>query len=161
MFGEWTALLPFFQWCDASMMGEFVRSRAWIFPLIENIHILAMTVLYGSIILVDLRLMNLGMKKQPVSLLARSLNPYTQSGLCIMLATGIPLFTSEAMKAYANGGFHFKIVMLGLALIFQYTLWPSVTRKDQVSPGAGWITAVLSLCLWFGVGAGGRAIGFV
>ncbi len=161
MFGEWKALLPFFRWCDGSMVGEFVRSRAWIFPLIENVHILAMTVLYGSIILVDLRLMNIGMKKQPVALLARTLNPYVQWGIGVMLVTGSLLFASEALKAYNNSGFHFKIVMLGLALIFQYTLWPSVTRKDTISPAVGWLTAILSLCLWFGVGAGGRAIGFI
>src|SRR5258708_38803182 len=120
MFGEWTALLPFFRWCDGSMLGEFVRSRAWIFPVIETIHILAMTVLYGAIILIDLRLMNVGMKKQSVSLLARTLNPYVQGGLWGMLLTGSLLFSSEAMKAYSNDGFHFKMFFLAGALIFQY-----------------------------------------
>jgi len=161
IFDEWTPLLHFFQWCDATRIGEYIRAKTWVFPAIETIHILAMTMLYGAIILVDLRLMNIGMKKEPVALLARSLNPYLQTGIWIMLPTGILLFLSEAMKAYSNSGFHFKIVMLGLALIFQYTLWPRVTRKDHVSPSVGWITGILSLCLWFSVGAGGRAIGFV
>src|SRR5712692_6072895 len=102
MFGEWTPLLPFFKWCDATFIGEFVRSNVWVFPVVETIHILAMTVLYGSIILVDLRLMNIGLRKQPVSLLARSLNPYLQSGIGIMLVSGALLFLSEAMKAYSK-----------------------------------------------------------
>jgi hypothetical protein len=161
IFDEWRPLLHFFQWCDATMIGEFIRARTWVFPVIETIHILAMTVLFGSIILVDLRLMNIGMKKESVPLLAQALNPYLQSGICVMLVTGILLFLSEAMKAYSNSGFHFKIIMLGLALVFQYTLWPAVTRKDKVSAGAGWLTGILSLGLWFSVGVGGRAIGFV
>jgi hypothetical protein len=161
MFSEWTWLLPFFQWCDTTLIGEYIRSKTWVFPVIETIHILAMTVLYGAIILVDLRLMNIGLRKQPVSLLARSLNPYVQSGIALMLLTGTLLFLSEAMKAYSNDGFHFKMFFLGSALIFQYTLWPIVTKKERVSLGLGWATAILSLALWFGVGVGGRAIGFV
>ena len=161
MFREWTALMPFFQWCDASWIGEYIRSKTWVFPVIETLHILAMTVLYGAIILIDLRLMNVGMRKQPVALLARSLNPYVQSGIGLMLFTGALLFSSEAMKAYSNDGFHFKMFFLGSALIFQYALWPRVVKRDHVSLGLGWLTAILSLCLWFGVGVGGRAIGFV
>jgi hypothetical protein len=162
MFSEWKLLLPFFQWADATMLGEWIRSKTWVFPVIETIHILAMTVLYGAIILIDLRLMNIGMRKQSVSLLARSLNPYLQSGIWIMLVTGTMLFMSEAMKAYSNDGFHFKIVVLGAAMLFQYTLWPQVVYKDKIAgSGLAWTTAILSLLLWFGVGVGGRAIGFV
>ena len=161
MFGEWTALLPFFQWCDATFIGEWIRSKTWVFPVIETIHILAMTVLYGSLILINLRLMNIGMRKQPVSLLSRSLKPYVQSGIWIMLASGAMLFLSEAMKAYSNDGFHLKMMFLGSALLFQYTLWPMVTKRDSVPLALGWATAMLSLILWFGVGVGGRAIGFV
>jgi len=161
MFDEWKILLPFFQWADATFIGEYIRSKTWVFPVIETIHILAMTVLYGAIILVDLRLMHIGMKKQSVSLLARTLNPFLQSGIGIMLLSGTLLFSSEAMKAYSNDGFHLKMFFLAGALIFQYLIWPRVTRRDEVSLGLGWVTAILSLCLWFGVGVGGRAIGFV
>src|SRR5262249_53500322 len=136
-------------------------SKTWVFPVIETIHILAMTVLYGAIIVVDLRLMKIGMRKHPVALLAQNLNPFLQSGIVTMLVTGSLLFLSEAMKAYANDGFHFKIFFLSLALLFQYTLWPRVVRKENVPLALGWVTAMLSLILWFAVGVGGRAIGFV
>jgi hypothetical protein len=84
-------------------------------------------------------------------------------GLIIMLGSGFLLFTSEAMKCYVNDGFRFKMAVLVPAVLFQFTLFRSVTRQDDLkrSRSLGWMASVISLVLWFGVGIGGRAIGFV
>jgi len=49
------------------------------------------------------------------------------------------------------------------AIIFQFTLFRWITYKDEDKRPMllGWLVALLSLILWFGVGVGGRAIGFV
>ena len=77
-----------------------------------------------------------------------------------MLITGIGLFLSEPMKLYYSGPFWVKMESLSLALIFTYTLWRKVSLSEQVSPIWSRLAAVVSLILWFGVGAGGRWIGF-
>jgi hypothetical protein len=148
----WQALKPFFVWNDKTWLGQAIAGTIWAFPVIETIHILALTMMFGAIVIIDLRMLGLGMKKQPVSVLAKNLEPYMTWGLLIMLSTGYMLFTSEAMKCFINEGFKFKMEVLFPAIIFQFTLFRWITHKDENKR---------PMILWFGVGVGGRAIGFV
>ncbi len=159
----WESLRPFFQWSDNLWVGHAISSTIWAFPLIETIHILALTIMYGAMIVIDLRLLGLVMRKQSSALLARNLEPYMTWGLIVMLGSGFLLFTSEAMKCYVNDGFRFKMAVLVPAVLFQFTLFRWVTRREEVERPRplGWMVSVASLVLWFGVGVGGRAIGFV
>ena len=157
-------LLPFFQWCDDTMIGAYIRSKTWVFPVIETVHILALTVLFGTALLIDLRLMNAGMRRQPLPLLSRTLRPYMETSLVVILLTGFSLFLSEALKCFGNFGFQFKMVCLFSALLFHYGVVRRFdTSEERVKswPIASKLVAVVSMCLWFAVGVGGRAIGFV
>ena len=159
----WESFKPFFVWSDKTWLGQAISGTIWAFPVIETIHILALTMMFGAIVIIDLRMLGMGMKKQPVSVLAKNLEPYMNWGLAIMLITGYMLFTSEAMKSFINEGFKFKMEVLFPAIIFQFTLFRWITHKDEAKRPRllGWVSALLSLMLWFGVGVGGRAIGFV
>jgi hypothetical protein len=159
----WESLRPFFQWSDSLWVGHAISDTVWAFPLIETVHILALTIMYGAMIIIDLRLLGLVLRKQSTALLARNLEPYMTWSLIIMLGSGFLLFTSEAMKCYVNDGFRFKMAVLVPAVLFQFTLFRPVTRQDDLkrSRPLGWMVSVISLVLWFGVGIGGRAIGFV
>ena len=159
----WQASKPFFEWTDKSWLGQAISGTVWAFPVIETIHILALAMMFASIIIIDLRMMGMGMKKQSVALLTKNLEPYMTWGLVIMLATGYMLFASEAMKCFVNDGFRFKIAILVPAIVFQFTLYRWVTHKDESQRPMllGWVVALISLGLWFSVGVGGRAIGFV
>ena len=107
--------------------------------------------------------MGLVLGKQSTALLTRNLEPYMKWSLVIMLGSGFLLFTSEAMKCYVNDGFRFKMAVLVAAVLFQFTLFRTVTRQDDFNRSRllGWMVSVISLVLWLGVGIGGRAIGFV
>ncbi len=159
----WESLRPIFEWSDNLWVGHAISGSTWAFPFIETIHILALTIMYGAMVILDLRLLGLAMRKQSAALLARNLDPYMTWGLIVMLGSGFLLFTSEAMKCYVNEGFRFKMAVLVPAVLFQFTLFRSVTHKaESERPRAlGWAVSVASLVLWFGVGVGGRAIGFV
>jgi hypothetical protein len=79
-----------------------------------------------------------------------------------MLASGILLFLSEAMKCYGNTSFRVKMLFLFAALSFQFAIYNrTVATEDKVAPTGGKIAAAVALCLWFGVGLAGRAIGFL
>ena len=80
-----------------------------------------------------------------------------------MLVTGYLLFASEALKCYDSPPFRFKMACLILALLFQVTIYHRATTSVDVDkkPGFAKLTAILALVLWFGVGLGGRAIGFL
>lgn len=155
-------LLPFFRWCDETWLGETIRNSRIIFPIVETFHLLALTVLFGAVIVLNLRLCRLIMKNQPVKVLARDLSPWAMSSLAVILVSGVMLFASEAMKCYASVPFQVKMAFLFAALIFHFTVHWKVTRSDR-DPGliSGIFVGGINFLLWFGVGLGGRAIGFL
>jgi hypothetical protein len=144
-------------------MGNWVRDSRWIFPAIEAVHIVALALLFGAILLLNLRLLGLTLKHKPVAQLARELAPWILVSLIIILSSGVLLFASEAMKAYASVPFQVKMLFLFAAMIFHYTIYWKLTRSSDGAIGAVWgkLAAIVSILLWLGVGLGGRGIGFL
>jgi len=151
-------MLAFFEWCEATALGAAIRSSLWMFPVIESAHLLALAVIGGCILIVDLRLLGLAMRDQPVRQLARDVAPWLIGGLAVMITTGITLFLSEAIKCYYSPAFWTKMGALLPALIFTFT----IRRKAVDADRRLWsrCAAVASLTLWSIVGAAGRWIGF-
>jgi len=102
-----------------------------------------------------------GLNKQPVNRVAQQVTPYTLLAIGLMIATGVPLFLSEALKCYDNQAFWFKMGSLLLALIFQFTIHGKVVANDQPPTAGMKAGAAFSMFLWLCVGLGGRAIAFV
>jgi hypothetical protein len=159
----WEAAQPFFVWHSTSTIGNTISGTVWMFPVIETVHILAMAVMFGGMLVLNLRLLGLGMTRQPLPMLAGTLMPFVNWGVAIMLVSGYMMFSSEAMKSYANDGFKFKMMSLATVLIFQYTLYRAIVKKDDAerNKALGAACALFNFLLWFCVGVGGRAIGFV
>ena len=154
--------LPFFQWAEATTIGEVIRDSSWAFAVIESFHLLALSVIGGAVLIVDLRLLGLGLRRQPIADVARDARPWLVGSLIVMLATGVGLFLSEPMKCYASTAFAVKMTCLVLALVFTFTVRMKVTLADEGRVRPAWLklVALVSLALWFGVGASGRWIGF-
>ena len=159
----WEAAYPFFEWHNASWLGQTISGSIWYFPAVETIHILAMCIMFGGLLVLNLRLLGLGMTKQPLPLLAQTLMPFVNWGLVMMLISGYAMFASEALKAFTNDGFKFKMACLAAILIWQYTVYGWLIKQDDAkrNKALGGLAAIVNFVLWFGVGAGGRAIGFV
>lgn len=156
------SLLPLFEWCENAGVGQAIRISTWLFPVIEGIHLLGLCVIGGAILLVDMRLLGLGLRRQPIAELARDSRPFLLGSLAVMLVTGLLLFSSEAVKCYYSPAFWFKMTSLMLAVIFTFTVHQRVTQADDahIGPIKGKLVALISLALWSGVGWGGRWIGF-
>ena len=154
--------LPFFQWAEATTLGEMIRTSTWAFAVIESFHLLALSVIGGAVLIVDLRLLGLGLRTQPIADVARDVRPWLIGSLIVMVVTGVGLFLSEAMKCYASAPFAVKMTCLALAIVFTFTVRAKVTMADEGRVRPHWLklVAVVSLALWFGVGASGRWIGF-
>jgi len=156
------ALWHFAQWSEATPLGRMIRNSEYAFPMIEFVHLAALAVIGGAVLIVDMRLLGFGLKKTSVAGLARDAQPWVTGSLIVMLLTGIALYTSEATKCYASVAFWIKMVSLLLAMIFTYTIKKRVAAGDEktFSQAAGRTVGVVSLALWFGVAWGGRWIGF-
>jgi hypothetical protein len=156
------SLLTFFQWCEASGIGETIRKSSWLFPVIEAIHLLGLGVIGGAVLVVDMRLLGLGLKRQSAAELTRNAQPWLVGSLVLMIITGGLLFLSEAIKCYYHDAFWFKMSCLFLAIVFTFTIQRKVTMSDETRLSPVWskVVAIVSVLLWAGVGIGGRWIGF-
>lgn len=169
------SLLPFIEWCDRTAIAVAIRDSAWLFPVIESVHLLALALLGGAVLIVDLRLLGFGLRRPPLPDLARELRPWMMAGLIAMIVSGVLMFLSEALKCYENPPFRLKMLLLCLALLFTFTVRQRVALSQSVAlsenvalsgPATArgrWparLTAVVSLTLWTGVGLTGRGIGF-
>jgi len=155
-------LLPFFEWCETLWLGQFVVGSNWLFPVIESVHLLALALLGGAILLVDLRLLGLGLTDRPVAELAGDARRWMLAGLAVLILTGIPLFLSEPIKLYYSTAFWIKITTLPIAIAFALTVRTRVTMSDPVRNTARrqQLVGALSIALWITVAAAGRWIGF-
>jgi hypothetical protein len=154
------ATLPFFRWADHTWISMMIRDSTWAFALIEVFHLFGLTLLLGTLTVVNLRLFGWGLGGYPLKLVALDAFPWTLLGMTVSIASGILLFLSEAMKCYASAPFFLKMGLLGAALLFTFTFHRYLTRTDAPSPAASKCAACLSVILWFGVGLAGRAIAF-
>ena len=155
-------LLPYFQAIEAGPIGEAIRESTWLFPFVEAFHLLALAIIGGAVLLVDLRLLGLGLKRQPVAELARDAQPWLVGSLIFMIGSGVPLFMSEAIKCYYSFAFWTKMSALALAIIFTFTVRRRVTLAGDArfSPAVARAVGLISILLWSTVGWGGRWIGF-
>jgi hypothetical protein len=156
------SVLHFFAWCEHSAVGGAIRSSNWLFPVIEAFHLLGLAVIGGAVLVVDLRLFGIGLRRQPVAQLARDAQPWLIASLMVMVATGVLMFMSEAIKCYYHPAFWVKMTSLFLAIVFTFTVHKKVVMADEARMGPLWskLVALVSVMLWSGVGIGGRWIGF-
>jgi hypothetical protein len=127
------------------------------------VHLLALAVIGGAVLIVDLRLLGWTLGRQPVKQVARDAEPFLIGSLFMMLLTGYLLMASlAASKYYVNLAFQLKMVFLLLAIVFTFTVRRWVIYKDdnEITPGMAKIVAIVSVLLWSGVGIMGRGIGF-
>jgi hypothetical protein len=155
-------LLPFIEWVAASPLSKAISTSTWAFAVIESIHLLALSVIGGAVLIVDLKLLGYGIRSQTLPEVARDAQKWFLGSWTVMIVTGLLLFWSEPQKLYYSTPFAVKMTCLLLGTIFALTVRRRVALagEDRVSPRVMKLVAIVSLGLWFGVGAGGRWIGF-
>lgn len=150
----------FFEWLTTSPWANAMNGPEWAFPLVQSLHFIGFAFSIGTIAIVDLRLLGLGMRRQSAAELAADLNPWTWGGFAMMLITGPLMFSADAVAYHNNPSFQFKMVCLLLAFLFHFTVHRRATRSGTL-PLAAKFAGALSLLLWTAVVAGGRMIAFV
>jgi hypothetical protein len=141
-------------WAQAMVSAE------WVFPAVQSLHFIGFALSIGTIAIVDLRLLGLGMRRQTAAELAGDLNRWTNIGLAVMLTTGPLMFSADAVTYHYNPSFRFKMTCLTVALLFHFTLHRYVVKHGS-STIAAKLAGGFSLLLWSSVLAGGRFIAFV
>jgi hypothetical protein len=149
----------FFLWLDHSALATLIRASTWAFAALEVIHLFGLTLLLGTLSVLDLRLLGAGLRDQSISQIAADTSPFTMIGLATSALTGVVLAVAEANRLYESGPFLIKMILFVLAVAFTFTFNRRLNTREPsriAALGGG----ILSLLLWFGVGFAGRAIAF-
>ncbi len=153
-------LRAFLQSIVDSRFVDALNSVEWGFPVVQSFHFIGFALLIGTITIVNLRLLNVGMQRQSAADLARDLAPWTWTGLILIFITGPIMFTTNAVGYTFNPSFRLKMTLLALGIISYAAVYRRL-KRGGVSPGAGKLVAGLSLVIWSGVVFAGRFIAFV
>src|SRR5213594_718827 len=156
------SLLDLFGWLQYSPLITAMRSSPWFFPVVATIHLMGLALIGGAVLVVDLRLLGLGLRSQPVAGLAHDADQWLRRGLVVMVTTGILLFMCFATKYYYLTFFWVKMASLIAVIIFTWSVHRRVAMAGdaEVRPVWGKLVALVSLLLWTTVAVGGRYIGF-
>lgn len=157
-------LEEFCNWLSGTWLGMIVSER--FFPQIESIHVIALAGVFGSIAIVDLRLLGLAQRHLSITYLSNQVLPWVWRSFILAAITGTLMFIGNATTYYHNVPFRLKVVMLVLIAvnmaIFQFGTFRNVSAWDTGPPATGArVAGAISLLLWVGVIATGRWIGFV
>ena len=137
-----------------------LNTNEWAFPVCEVLHILGFAIGIGTITMINIRLMGLGLKKETPAELWKGTFPWTLGGLAMVLITGPLIFSSDPNMYLRNEGFRFKITMLVLALLFHFTIYRKIALT-KTSGGAAVMAGLVSVLLWMSVIFGGIFIAFL
>jgi len=153
-------------WLEHRPFAIAIAESTWFFPIVETIHVLALTVVVGSVAMMDMRLLGVGNKDRPASEVIRSSLPWAWSAFAVAFTAGSLMFSSKATSYYVNVPFRIKVVCLVLAalnmLVFHLFTARNMPAWDRGKPPLGArLAATFSLTLWVIIVAAGRWVGFV
>ncbi len=150
-------MLPFFQWLESFAFGaESIYTVAFI----NVAHLLALVLFIGALLVVDLRLLGSGMRRQPLSDVVRSAQPWLLGGFAGMFVTGSLQVLGTPMKAYYSDQFWLKMQLLIVAVIMTLAVrWLAAARDE--APAWGKPVGLASILLWSFIAVQGRLIGLL
>jgi len=159
-------LSSWFKSLEDTGLASHIRHSLYFFPFLESVHVMALAVVFGTVTIVDLRLLGLASTSRPFQRLADELLRWTWAGFAVSLITGAIMFTTNA-RVYANNtAFRIKLVLLALAglnmIMFHLTAGRTAAQWEnrRSAPASGRTAAALSIVLWIAIIFAGRVIGF-
>jgi len=158
------AILEICDWLQETPLSYYLRESESVFAYLSITHMVGLTLAGGSIAYLDLRLVGFGLRRSPVSKVAASLLPCMWIGFVMLAVSGALIVISEPVFLYGSWLFRAKMLMMVLAgvnaLVFHYTVFRRVGEWDLAPtvPLQARVTGAISLTLWMGMIAAGRAI---
>ena len=156
-------LLPFFEWMQGTWLSVLFNESVWLSVIVQCVHLVALTVFAGAILVVDVRLLGSGLRKTPLAQVAQDAQPWLIWAFVVLLVTGLPQVVSSALKQYYSPVFWYKMELLLLGLIFTFTVRRKITLADEARLGPVWpkVVGLSSIAIWTGVTIWARLIGLL
>jgi uncharacterized membrane protein len=154
------------EWLQASSLAVFIHKTAWAFTTVEVVHVVAISLVIGTIAIVDLRLLGLASTKRPFTELSRQVLPITWVAFVVAVMAGSLLFISRATEYFVNPVFWIKMALIVLAginmMIFEFITVRGVQQwnLDPTPPPPARLAGGISIACWVLVVVFGRWIAF-
>jgi hypothetical protein len=160
------SLAAFCAWLEQTPMSQTIQATSWVVPTVQSIHILAIALVAGSALMIDLRLMRLFAADQHMKDVAARFLPFVWWPLLVLLATGAIMVVSEPARSLLNPIFALKMTLLAAALtvtaLVPVMQWRDLTFGESPSEhrSACLAIAVVSMLLWSSIIFAGRWIAY-
>lgn len=153
---------------EESALAELVGRSAWLYPVVEIVHVVGFVIFVGCILVFDLRILGL-LRRLPVEDAVGHLTRWARWSLVLVVPSGLVLFIVEATTLAGNPAFRWKLAFMALAAV-NAALFHGVTwRRAELGRHPAWsgevplpvparLAAVASMLLWFSVLAWGTLI---
>jgi len=155
-----------FQWLESWPVSVGIRESSWMFPAFESVHVIAITLVVGSVMVVDLRVLGLASRSERVTELSEAILPWTWGAFVVALISGFFMFAAKAHTYFGNLSFQTKLVLMAAAflnmLMFHFIPYRSVQSWNDGAPAPtlAKLACGMSLILWVSIVLMGRWIGF-
>jgi type III secretory pathway component EscS len=158
----WEGLLPFFGWMETTVLGEIGKTYGAVFAVVEAVHLLAMALLGGAVLISEARLVGLMLSNVPARTVIDKSHRLFVVALLAVILTGVFMACGVAMKIYYLEVFFYKMLVLSAGILFTFFIRRPLLQQDldSISPTVKKCVALSSLLIWFTVAAAGRWIGF-
>lgn len=160
------ALLDFCSWLEHTAFSQLIQSTLWIVPTVQTIHILAIAAVLSSALMIDLRLLGVTGRDQPLARVSARFRLVIWWTLPILLASGSIMIIGEPARSLANFAFQLKMLLLiaaiAVTIAFQWPLnrdsgfWDAPGKRCRAAK----MLAIVSLLLWTGIVFAGRWIAY-
>jgi hypothetical protein len=154
-------------WLQATDLFTYIRLQSYFYAAILSLHLVAISLFGGMIVLTDLRLLGWAMRGRPIADVIEQSRRLKRIGFVCAVTCGFLLFGSKAEEYYYNAFFRAKVTLFLLvgvqALIFRPSVYNRAAELDLAPqiPGRAKLAAALSLLLWTGIMIVGRGIGYI
>jgi hypothetical protein len=159
-------IAAFLEWLEASGLATRIRDSNYLFPLIESTHVFGLALVFGTITIIDFRLLGIASTQRSFQRMASDILKWTWAAFALTALTGSLMFITNAPVYYHNFYFRAKMLLLALSginmLAFELTAGRTIHGWDRApsAPRAGKAVAALSLAMWISIIFMGRMIGF-
>jgi uncharacterized membrane protein len=148
------SVTAFLEQLQALPLAAFIHKTPWAFTTVEVIHVVAVSLLIGTIAIVDLRLLGLAFRSRPFAELSRQVLPFTWAAFVLAVTAGVLLFISRATQYFANPVFWLKMALIVIAginmMIFEFITARGVQswNIDPIPPQPARLAGAISISCW-------------
>jgi hypothetical protein len=157
----------FCDWLAATPLSMQIKTVGWVIPAVQTIHILSISIVMSAAAMVDLHVLGVLLRRQPLAAVAYRFLPWIWRTLIVLFLSGSTLIIGEPGRSLRNPAFILKMSMLVSVMILTLLFQRGLRRDDRFwenSPGrriGSRLIAGVSLACWVGIVFAGRWIAYI